>query len=95
MDRNKAIGYALILIGLVFGFEGTAFTYLGFLGLNEVNQAIALSSVFETTPEMLGVVGFYQSLQVFFMGMIGYSLLKTVAGVACMLFGYGAVKGKK
>ena len=95
MDKWKAIGYALILIGLVFGLEGTVLTYFGMLGLNEVNQALALSSVFETPAELAGVVGFYQSLQTLFMAVIGYSLFKTVAGVACMLFGYSAVKGKK
>lgn len=90
MDKNKAIGYALIIIGLIFGIEGTAITFIGSGFLGEVNEAIALFNVFESP-----FIGLLQSLQVVLSVLVGYSLLKTTAGIACILLGYKALTEKK
>ena len=94
MNKNKAIGYALIIVGLVLGIEGTAFTFAGTWALGQVNQAMALSSVLGSQEGSLGTGEFYHSIQSLVIVFIVYSLLKTAGGIACMLFGYTALKSK-
>ena len=95
MDRNKAIGYALIIIGLFFGIEGTVMTWGSTWLMGEANEAISLYSVFENPMDSLGPVGFYQSLQTIAVAVLAYSFLKTIAGIACIFLGYLALKAKK
>jgi len=95
LNKNKAIGYALIIIGLVLSVEGTAFTFAGTWALGQVNQAIALSSVLNSQSGAIGAGEFYQGIQSIALVFIVYSLLKTIGGIACMLFGYTALKSKK
>jgi len=95
LNKNKAIGYALIIVGLVLGIEGTAFTFAGTWALGQVNQAIALSSVLNSQSGGIGAGEFFQGIQSLVLVFIVYSLLKTVGGIACMLFGYSVLKSKK
>lgn len=95
MKREKAVGYALIVIGLVFGIEGTAFTFAGTWVLGEVSEAVSFYSVFESQADAFGAMGFYSSLQTVLSLFVAYSLVKTLAGIACMLLGYKVLKAKK
>lgn len=91
----KAVGYALIIIGLILGIEGTVMAYVSTQLLGEINTELAAISVYTSTTETAGMEGTYQLFQNIFMAVAGYSLVKTVAGIACILLGYVALKGKE
>jgi type IV secretory pathway VirB2 component (pilin) len=94
MEKMKAVGIALIIVGLILGIEGTVTAYVGTLILGELNSELAALSVYSSAAETAGMEGTYQLFQNIFTAVAGYSLVKTAAGIACILLGYVVLKGK-
>lgn len=91
LNKDKAIGYALIVIGLIFGLEGTVFTFMGTGFIGQINQLIAASSAYGL-PLDESVLRLFQSV----LGtVVVYSLFKVAAGIACILLGYKALRAKE
>jgi len=89
MDKLKAIGYALIVVGLFFGLEGTVFLFGSNVLLGELNELASLSAAYGADATIYAPV---QSV----LGIVTvYAIAKTAAGIACIVLGYTAVTGKK
>ncbi|MEM0359738.1 MAG: hypothetical protein QXK06_00180 [Candidatus Diapherotrites archaeon] len=95
MKKIKAVGIALIIVGLVFGIEGTAMAYLGVQVLGELNSGLAGMSVYGSEAEALGLKEAYQFFQGIFTAITAYSMVKTLAGIACIILGYFALTKEK
>ncbi len=89
MDKLKAIGYALIVIGLFFGLEGTVFLFGSNVLIGEMNNLASLSIAYGADAAI------YQPVQSMLSVLMVYAIAKTLAGIACIVLGYTAVTEKK
>jgi len=95
MKAHKAIGYALILVGFVFGVEGSIFLYSSTLALTGINELLVQASVFESAAELAGATAFFQQLQLGVTIFMAYSFLKVICGIVCMGLGYLVLTGEE
>ena len=89
MDKLKAIGYALIVVGLFFGLEGTVFLFGSNVLLGELTELASLSAAYGADAAV------YQPIQSMLGIVTVYAIAKTLAGITCIVLGYTAVTEKK
>jgi len=93
---RKYIGFALLLIGVIFGVEGiiTAFSGLWVSGM--ASQALAnVSQEAMYFEGVLGIEGFLQTLQAIFTIVAIYGVAKTLIGIFCIMLGIKMAFKKK
>ncbi|MFH1234730.1 MAG: hypothetical protein V1493_03915 [Candidatus Diapherotrites archaeon] len=99
MEKMKAVGIALIIIGLILGIEGTVMFYLSVNlirpGVDYIAGNLAAISVYEPAADLSEATSTLQVLQISTIAIIVSSLVKTLAGIACILLGYVVLKGKE
>lgn len=85
---EKRIGYALLLIGVIFGIEGILAAFSGLWISNIAGQVMADTAqeamLFEGAAGMQGIL---QTVQAIFAIVAVYGVAKTIIGIFCIAFG--------
>jgi len=93
---EKYIGYALLLIGLIFGIEGIITAFSGLWVSVMTSQALAdVAQEAMYFEGALGIEGFLQTLQAIFTIVAIYGAAKTFIGIFCIVFGMKIAFKKK
>lgn len=85
---ERRIGYALLLIGVIFGIEGIVAVFSGLWISAMASQALANTTqeamLFESAAGMQGIL---QTIQAIFTIVAIYGIAKTLIGIFCIAFG--------
>lgn len=84
MDKRSI---ALVLIGIIFGFEGVAVSFIGLFASSEISQLIDFARQESTFFEQQADIGSFQMLNLFANVGIFYGIAKAFVGIFCIATG--------